>query len=125
MPTDRPTAEELVEAVREFLREQVAPNTEGQLSYHARVAANALAMVARELGQAGAMADAERARLAALLGHDGEPVALNRELAAKIRSGAMDGRRAEVLDHLRRTSADKLRLANPRYLRPDKSDARQ
>jgi aminoglycoside phosphotransferase (APT) family kinase protein len=45
----RPTASELLEAVREFLLGSVMPGTEGQLSFHARVAANALAIVAREI----------------------------------------------------------------------------
>jgi aminoglycoside phosphotransferase (APT) family kinase protein len=45
----RPTASELLEAVREYLLGGVLPQTSGQLSFHARVAANALAIVAREL----------------------------------------------------------------------------
>lgn len=116
MPTDRPTVTELVEAVREFLADQVAPNVDGQLAFHARVAANALTTVARTLQEGDAMDRAERERLAHLLRHDGELVALNRELAAKIRAGAMDAQRAAVVDHLRRTCRDKLALFNPRYL---------
>jgi aminoglycoside phosphotransferase (APT) family kinase protein len=45
----RPTASELLDAVREFLTGQVMPATRGQLAYHARVAANVLGIVAREL----------------------------------------------------------------------------
>jgi aminoglycoside phosphotransferase (APT) family kinase protein len=45
----RPTASELLEAVREYLLGSVLPATSGQLAFHARVAANALAIVAREL----------------------------------------------------------------------------
>jgi hypothetical protein len=119
MPTDRPTAAELVEAVREFLTEQIAPNVEGQLAFHARVAGNALAIVERELAGGRAMDAGEQARLAAILGHDGDLVDLNRELAAKIRAGELNDKRAEILAHLRRTSADKLALANPRYARAD------
>jgi len=118
MPTDRPTAAELVEAVREFLTGQVAPNVDGQLAFHARVAANALAIVERELAQSAAMNEAEWARLVALLGRDGDLETLNRELAQRIRSGDLDNQRAEVLAHLRQTCADKLALANPRHLKP-------
>src|SRR5437764_6061322 len=39
-PFGRPTASELLEAVREFLTGQVMPATSGQLAFHARVAAN-------------------------------------------------------------------------------------
>src|SRR5262249_48838695 len=48
-PHGRPTASELLEAVREFLTGQVMPASTGQLAFHARVAANVLAIVAREL----------------------------------------------------------------------------
>jgi aminoglycoside phosphotransferase (APT) family kinase protein len=48
-PHGRPTATELLEAVREYLLSSVLPQTSGQLSFHARVAANALAIVVREL----------------------------------------------------------------------------
>jgi aminoglycoside phosphotransferase (APT) family kinase protein len=48
-PYGRPTASELLDAVREFLTGQVMPATAGQVAYHARVAANVLGIVAREL----------------------------------------------------------------------------
>jgi aminoglycoside phosphotransferase (APT) family kinase protein len=48
-PHGRPTASELLEAVQEFLTGQVRPASEGQLAFHARVAAHILAIVAREL----------------------------------------------------------------------------
>jgi aminoglycoside phosphotransferase (APT) family kinase protein len=48
-PHGRPTASELLDAVREFLTDQVMPATTGQLAFHARVAANVLGIVAREL----------------------------------------------------------------------------
>jgi aminoglycoside phosphotransferase (APT) family kinase protein len=48
-PHGRPTASELLEAVREFLTGQVMPASAGQLAFHARVAANVLGIVAREL----------------------------------------------------------------------------
>jgi aminoglycoside phosphotransferase (APT) family kinase protein len=48
-PHGRPTASELLEAVQEFLTGQVMPASTGQLAFHARVAANTLGIVAREL----------------------------------------------------------------------------
>jgi aminoglycoside phosphotransferase (APT) family kinase protein len=53
-PYGRPTASELLDAVREFLTGQVMPATTGQVAFHARVAANVLGIVAREL-EAGAV----------------------------------------------------------------------
>lgn len=48
----RPTARELLDAVRMFLTDDVMAGTSGRLSFDARVAANMLAIVERELGQA-------------------------------------------------------------------------
>ncbi|MDT5086134.1 MAG: hypothetical protein QOJ61_3177, partial [Mycobacterium sp.] len=45
----RPTAAELVTAVAEFLETDVRESTTGQVNFHARVAANALRIVEREL----------------------------------------------------------------------------
>ncbi len=47
----RPTARELLASVRDFLAEDVMPATSGRLSFHARVAANVLGIVERELAQ--------------------------------------------------------------------------
>lgn len=47
----RPTARELLDAVRGYLTDDVMPQTSGRLSFHARVAANMLAIVERELAQ--------------------------------------------------------------------------
>lgn len=121
MPTDRPTADELLDAVAAFLTDKAAPNLDGQLAFHARVAANVIAIVRRELAQAGAMNEAERRRLTALLARDGDLDALNRTLAKQIRAGALRDKNDAVLAHLRQTAVDKLRLANPRHLGP--SDA--
>ncbi len=57
-PHGRPTASELLDAVREFLTGQVMPATTGQLAFHARVAANVLGIVARELELGALPADA-------------------------------------------------------------------
>ena len=71
MAQDRPTAAELVEAVREFLEHDVmATSTDKRVQFHARVAANALGMVERELTNGRELVAAERVRAAALLGLD-------------------------------------------------------
>src|SRR5262245_29427621 len=69
----RPTAREILAAVGGYLTEDVMPATSGRLSFHARVAANMLAIVERELAQPdatyvgddwAALADAVRLKLA-------------------------------------------------------------
>ena len=123
---DRPTAAELVEAVREFLEHDVMPAVDGRVSFHARVAVNVLAAVGRELELGPALDADERARLAELLGHDdasGDLRALNTELAARIRDGSLDVDRDLLLSDLRATARDKLSIANPKYLDQPQEEA--
>src|SRR5579883_2934452 len=46
---DRPTIHELLDAVQRFLDEEIVPNSEGRRQFVARVSANVLRMVDREL----------------------------------------------------------------------------
>jgi hypothetical protein len=119
MTQDRPSAGELVVAVREFLERDVMAATEGRVQFHTRVAVNVLNIVARELELGDAFAGAEQDRAAALLGHDGAADELERELAGAIRSGALDARTDEVRSHVRATVREKLLIANPGYLPDD------
>jgi hypothetical protein len=110
-PHDVPTAAQLVESVREWLERDVSPATDGRLRFHTRVAINVLSMVERELELGDGQALAHGARLAQLGMADDE------ELAAAIRSGDLDDRLDEVRSLLRDAVADKLAVANPKYLR--------
>jgi hypothetical protein len=112
-PHDRPTATELITAVREFLEQDVMEATRGRVQFHTRVAINALGMVERELDEGEAMASEHAARLAAL-GFDGDE-----ELARAIRSGALDERWDEVVRAVREATIEKLRVANPAYMVDD------
>ena len=105
----RPTAAELIAAVAEFLENDVRESTSGQVNFHARVAANALHMVEREL-----RADAEAA--------DGVAGALARvgcvdeaQLAAAIRAGELDGGNDHVQSALRALVGRRLAAAHPGY----------
>src|SRR5689334_19680627 len=99
---DRPTALELLDAARRFLEEQAVPALDGPRQFHARVAANVLAIVGREVRDGDTFLRAEWRRLTDLLGvpgsRDGDPpaerddlviavTAFNAELAARIRAG--------------------------------------
>jgi hypothetical protein len=119
MTQDRPAAGELVAAVREFLERDVMAATEGRVQFHARVAVNVLRIVERELTLGPDLEPGERARAAALLGHDAAADTLERELAAAIRFGALDDRLDEVRAHVRTTVREKLLIANPSYLPDD------
>jgi hypothetical protein len=113
---DRPAAPELLDAVAGFLERDLAPVLDQRLRFHARVAANVLRIVGREWEQGAVQAARQRELLSGLLGRDGDPAELWRELSGAIRSGALDGRRAEVVDVLREVTALKLAIANPGYV---------
>ncbi len=104
-PHDAPTAAELVEAVREWIASDAEPDP-----FHARVAANMLGIVERELAVGAQQAVAHRIRL------DQLGVADDTELAAAIRSGAFDDRIDEVRTLVWASVKDKLAVANPKYL---------
>lgn len=108
----RPTAVELVEAVEEYLRRDAFAALEGRVQFHARVAANVLGIVARELRNGGRLQRDVAAALAAA------GVATEAELAAGIRAGALDGSRPEVAAAVRSLVTARLAIANPSYLAP-------
>ena len=101
-PYGRPTAAELVVAVADFLDSDVRAATDGQVAFHARVAANVLRTVERELLDDRAAPD--------LLGYPDETA-----LAVAIRAGELDGRAGEVLPCLRTLVRHRLAVAHPGY----------
>ncbi|HVE93395.1 MAG TPA: phosphotransferase family protein [Acidimicrobiales bacterium] len=104
-----PTAGELVEAAREFLVHDVVPATEGRVRFHARVAANVLAIVGRELASGAAGKTAHSLRLAAL------GVGDERELCALIHDRALGDVDEAVVASVRADVVARLAVANPRY----------
>jgi hypothetical protein len=112
---EQPTAGELLEIVAEFLRAQVIPELDGRTAFHARVAANVLDIVRRELALAPDALDAETERLRALLAAEGDGEGLNRELCARLAAGAIDPAAPELLRHLWATTLDTVAVDQPAY----------
>jgi aminoglycoside phosphotransferase (APT) family kinase protein len=108
-PFGRPTAAELVEAVREYL-DALLEREAGGARFEARVARNALGIAERELLLGPAFAAAHATRLADLgFGDDAA-------LAAALRSGALDGEWESIAPALAASARDQLLVANPAYL---------
>ena len=104
----RPTAAELIAAVAEFLEGDVRQATSGQVNFHARVAANALRTVERELLDAG---DSDVRAALAGLGFADEA-----GLAAAIRAGDLQVRSGtDVTACLRTLVRRRLAVAHPGY----------
>jgi hypothetical protein len=118
MTQPRPSADELLEAVRSFLEEDLLPTLDGRLRFHTRVAVNVLDIVRRELAEGPAADAAERDRLVALLGREGDLDELAAALAHGLRAGEVDPDDPAVVDHLRATAATDVAIANPRHVAP-------
>lgn len=110
----RPTAAELVAAVAEFLDSQVrdGETVAASVRFQARVAANALRMVERELRASDTSAATSSAALARV-GFSDEGT-----LAAAIRAGELDDRADEVTACLRVLVKQRLAAAHPGYDAP-------
>lgn len=106
-PYGRPTAAELVAAVAEFLETDVRQETSGRVNFHARVAANALRVVERELL---VIDDAPAQAALAELGFADEV-----ELSAAIRAGLLDENAENVRSCLRTLVGHRLAVAHPGY----------
>lgn len=124
---DRPTAVELLRAAQAFCEDDLMEATTGRVRFHVRVLRNVLHILEREWEGEEAALRAEWQRLGVLLGQDTvEPASLaelrdqvrrrNADLSEQIRRGNLDGRLDEARDVLRATVADKLAIANPRYV---------
>jgi hypothetical protein len=112
---DQPSALELVTAVREFIEKHAMPELQGRTAFHARVAANALAIVARELELAAPANEDEQRRLQALLKQEGTLDALNRELCRQLRSGQIAWDDPALAAHLTAATLAKVAIDQPNY----------
>ena len=106
---------ELVKAVQSFIETKAMPELKGHTAFHARVAANALGIVARELELGPKAADSEKAQLVALLGHDGTLEDLNRDLCRQLRGGEISTDSEALRQHLELTTLDKVAIDQPNY----------
>jgi Domain of unknown function (DUF6285) len=123
---DRPTTNELSDAVKEFLEHEILPTlTDPRLKFRLLVAMNALNMISREVNLEEDNLQVEFSSLKSLLEHDlPSPESfsslkaltreLNTELSTRIRSGNVP---ENVFAHLEELTRAKLEISNPGYLR--------
>ena len=112
---DEPTPAELIKAVADFLRNDIAPDVGGHTAFKLRVSLNALDLVARQLGLEAGGDAAELARLSQLLGIKGSLAELNRALAERIAKGEAGLQTPGLAEHLWQTTMDKLAVDQPNY----------
>jgi hypothetical protein len=121
---DRPTADEVLTTLRDYLQGEVLPNVDGTLRYHTLVAANLVTMLQRELQLYPGAASAEQRRLGELLGRpDAELADLNDDLAERLRKGDGDTRfERRCWEALFPGTLDKLAISKPGYDSYDMAD---
>jgi len=129
---DRPTYDELLSAVETFLGDLVT-DLEAPRSFHARVAANAVALVRRELEHEDRLLSTEWTRLDDLLGAEDPPANRadlkaatrdrNETFCERIRSGEYDEASAadRAFNYVRSTVRDKLQVSDPALLKRSES----
>ena len=109
-----PRTEELVESVRLWI-DEIRPTLDPRNAFLARVAANALATVAREITEGPAAEAAAIAGMAGVLGHEGDYEALNAELCAGIRAGTYTVETPGLLTALTAMAGDQIAIDQPSY----------
>ena len=112
---DDPTPPVIVGTVADALRRRILPLLTGAAAFETRLSINALELVARQLVHEEAFAQAESARLQDLLGRTGSLEDLNRELATRIRDGALSRDNAALVAHLWATVMEQLAVDQPNY----------
>jgi hypothetical protein len=126
---DRPTIDEMLEAVANFLTDDVMAATSGRVNFHARVAANGLQMLRREIALREEHLWRERDSLDRLMPNKRprpdymheliEEVAVdNQKLAERIRAGDAESGtfREATIAHLKLVTRDKLAVTNPAWI---------
>lgn len=105
-----PTSDQLLAAVGEFLREEVIPRLDSRVQFHARVAANVVNIVEREILYSAAH------RRNCIQGLARLGVSSLRELGESVRQGHFDDRQEALIHSLVDTVAGALRVSNPSWL---------
>jgi len=112
---DLPRVDELVESVRGFLRFEVVPAMDGRTGFLARVAANSLDIVGREMEHGAESRRLEADRLRNLLGVDGTLGELRLLLAEGLRYGTIPMDADGLVEHLRNTVVNQVLIDQPTY----------
>ncbi|MFT5575577.1 MAG: hypothetical protein ACI89D_001095 [Bermanella sp.] len=111
-----PCAEDLIGAVSDFLKSDVAPMlVDSALQFKLKIAVNVLAIVRRELERGQHQLEKEKDALAAMLREDGDVLHLRQRLIEAINAGEFDAKEDELLSVLEAQSLRQIAIDNPRY----------
>lgn len=113
---ESPSSAQLLQGVITFLNDVATPQLTGHAAFHARVSANALALVAREIAQRDTLDARGKQLYSALLETDtGDFESLEATLCEAIRTGELDTDTPQLLASLREVAAAQLAIDQPTY----------
>jgi hypothetical protein len=112
---DEPRPDEILTRVANFLKGPATRESGAHISFQLRVAANAVEICLRQLTLSPKDEAEELDRLRALLQSVGDLPTLNRELARRIRDGALTLESPGLAEHLWATTLAKLAVDQPTY----------
>ena len=124
---DQPNGADILAAVSRVLRETLMPRLPPDVVFQARVAANALDLVAREIKRGERFESEGKLRLQELLDREGSPQELEAELARRVRAGQLGLQNSVLMEHLWATTMAKMAIDQPSYAayRREEQHARQ
>lgn len=109
-----PSAAEIARAIAQWI-DAVRPQLDARNAYLARVAANGLAIIEREIAQSQANEEALVPRLTTVLGQDGTYDSQMDELCNQLRTGRVNMDTPDLLAILRADTVAKLEIDQPKY----------
>ena len=99
----------------EFLENDVIEELNGQKRFHAHVAKNSLNIVLRQLKLEDKSSSMEKNRLSKILKTDKTIGEMNQILCSNIDNNKIDINNNELIDHLFKTTMEKLEIDQPNY----------
>ena len=110
-----PSKEELITSIIEFIENNIIDELIGQKRFHAHVAKNSLQIVLRQLKVEEKNNQSEKSRLKEILKIDKDLNEMNKILCQKIDNEEIDINNNDLIDHLFKTTMEKLSIDQPNY----------
>ena len=110
-----PSKEELITSIIEFIENDIIDELIGQKRFHAHVAKNSLQIVLRQLKVEEKNNQSEKSRLKEILKIDKDLNEMNKILCQKIDNEEIDINNNDLIDHLFKTTMEKLSIDQPNY----------
>ena len=110
-----PSKEELITSVIEFIENDIIDELVGQKRFHAHVAKNSLQIILRQLKLEEKNNRFEKNRLKEILKIDKDLNELNKILCQKIDTEEININDNDLIDHLFKTTMEKLSIDQPNY----------